>query len=588
MAKSTQTHPTSRPLAWFVRVAWLGPAALAALFIAVLGGLLWLMQDHALQKDRSDLVGSVRTARESIAQRLAASRDYLTILAEDLARDPANAAACRQRLRQYMADHPELVNVVFVDREATTRWTVPDDVAGKTVGLPLACPRSQSGHESARRTRRPVYSATHISLQGEPVFDLNVPIVREGDFGGTFVGVYSYDRVLRHMLQREILQEHQVSLVNGDGRVIVGLPTVSDVDERLIETAPLDPPGHHVSLRLARYGAGFWGLGLTLLALLCVGLVIGMAWGMWSLNRHIARRAGAEASLRQARDELAQRVRERTADLEDANAKLQQEMAERERAEERARQHQEQLAHVARVSTMGEMAAGLAHELNQPLGAIATFAEGAVRLIEAGTPDLDDLHGAMDEMSEQAKRAGRIIQRLRQFVSKSVPQKLAGDIRRLTTEVVDLLAMDIRQNQVELRLEVPQRLPAVLVDRIQIQQVLLNLMRNAIEAMGKTDAAARRLRVRAAPPANGMIEVAVSDTGPACPPEVLPKIFDAFYTTKDSGIGMGLSISRSIVEAHGGRLWTTRNADRGLTFRFTLPIAKEQRSESSQDPPRLR
>jgi signal transduction histidine kinase len=179
----------------------------------------------------------------------------------------------------------------------------------------------------------------------------------------------------------------------------------------------------------------------------------------------------------------------------------------------------------------------------------------------------------MDQVSDQARRAGRIIQRLRAFVSKSAPQKSPGDVRRLAAEVVDLLAMDIRQNQIDFSLDIPEALPAVLVDRIQVQQVVLNLMRNAIEAMEKTDPASRRLTVRASPPDNGMIEVAVVDSGTACPPEALTRVFDAFYTTKDAGIGMGLSISRSIVEAHGGELWAEPNAEAGLTFRFTLPIA---------------
>ena len=182
----------------------------------------------------------------------------------------------------------------------------------------------------------------------------------------------------------------------------------------------------------------------------------------------------------------------------------------------------------------------------------------------------------MDDVSEQAKRAGRIIHRLRAFVAKSAPRRGPANIRVLCREVGDLLAMDIRQNQVEFRLEVPEDLPAVSVDRVQIQQVILNLMRNAIEAMAGDAAHRRCLKVHGAVAAGSMIEIAVSDTGPACQPEVLDRLFEAFYTTKDAGIGMGLSISRSIVEAHQGRLWAERNPDRGLTFRLALPAVEEQ------------
>ena len=234
MSHSTPDTPGARTLGWSVRAAWLVPGALATMFLAILGGLLWLMQDRALQRDRADLTGSVHTAQESIHKRLGASCDYLTMLAEDLARDPASAGLCRKRLSQYMADHPELVSVTYVDAGETARWTVPDEAASETVGLPPACPQSRLGYQSARRTGEPAYSRPHTSLQGEPAFDVNVPVVRGEEFGGTFAGVFSCERVLRHILQREILQEHQACLIDPSGRVIAGLPAASQVDERLV------------------------------------------------------------------------------------------------------------------------------------------------------------------------------------------------------------------------------------------------------------------------------------------------------------------------------------------------------------------
>ena len=582
MSEEHDPEATGTAPGWFVRLAWSAPAALAVLFIAVLGGLLWLMHNRALENDRTDLVSSANAARESVRLRLRGTKAYLGMLGQDMARGMASEELLRKRLDQYLADHPELVSVLHVDSEGTVAWTVPRDADRKRLGLPLADPDSRLGFGTARQTRRAVYSGPHTSIRGRPAFSVMVPVFREEKFLGAFVGVYSCERLLRHMLQREIIHNHHVSLLGHDGGVIVALPTASPVDERLVRTVGLDPPGCGISLQLGRYGAGFWGVGLTLLTLLCVGLVVGMAWGMWSLNRHIARRARAEDSLRRMRDELAQRVRQRTSDLEDANAKLQDEMAERQRAEQQARLRLEELAHVARVSTMGEMAAGVAHELNQPLTAISAFAEGAVRLIEAGSANSDNLHAAMTEVSDQAKRAGRIIHRLRAFVSNGALRKDPCDIRQLVAEVVDLVIMDIRHDQIEFRMDFPPELPTVPADRIQIQQVLLNLMRNAIEAMANPPVDNRRLAVSGAVAADGMIEVAVSDTGPACPPEQISKVFDAFFTTKESGIGMGLSISRSIVEAHGGRLWAEPNDDRGLTFRFTLPTTDEDTHDPDQ------
>ena len=569
-------------LAGAIGGAWFGPGVLAGLFVVVLGGLLWVNQAKSLAVNRADLAACAGTAKEIIHQRLDAGRDYLLMLADDMARDAVTEEVFRERLARYMADHAELVSVVYVDAGGIARWAAPAPVGPKTIGLPLACPQSKQGHIAAARTGRCVYSAAHISLQGEPAFDLNVPIRRDDGFGGTLVGVYSCQRILR-LLHREIIQKHKVSLVDRDGNVILPLPSAAHVDERLTAVAAVDPPGQGLSLRLDRYGKAFWGLGTSLLTLLYVGLVVGMSWGMWSLKRQIARRTRAEASLRETRDQLAQRVRERTADLERANRMLQQEMVERQRAEEGARQRQEELAHVARVSTMGEMAAGLAHELNQPLGAIASFAEGGIRLIESGQDRPEALHAALTEVSGQADRAGRIIHRLRSFVAKGEPQKAPCALRRLAEEVTDLVAMDIRQEQIDFRLDVPETLPTILADGIQVQQVLLNLIRNAVEALQQVGPEGRTLTVSAGVDGDGFVRVAVADTGRGCDAGELARICEAFYTTKQGGIGMGLSISRSIVQAHGGRLWAGPNRPRGLVVSFTIPTAAAAEKETPHD-----
>ena len=577
----SEQPPASAPNAhaWrLLRTSWFGPAVLAGLFVVILGGLLWLMQARVLDSNRRDLHNSINSARESIRQHLQADESYFREITDGIAQRTINKELFHKQLSEYMADHPELTSLVYIDAEGIGKWAVPDGHAVTPDGQPLACPLSRQGFAEARKTRQVHYSKPHMSLLGEPAFDVNIPIFREDEFLGTFVVVYSCRRLVRHMLHREILQGHRVSLVDDRDNVIVSLPAVERIDERLIDTVDIVPPGQGLRLRLGRYGAGFWGLGIALLTLLCVALVVGMAWGMWSLNRHIARRAVAEESLRQARNELAERVLERTADLERANVQLQKEMRDRRLAEERARQRQDELAHVARVSTMGEMAAGLAHEINQPLGAISSFAEGSLRLIESGTPDLGLLGEALGEVADQARRAGRIIRRLRTFVAKGKPQKSICNMRALTEEVVDLIAMDIRHEKILFRLDISESVPPVSADLVQIQQVVLNLMRNAIEAMTSVEADDRELVVGASVLEN-MVVVAVSDSGPPCSATDLSKIFDAFYTTKESGIGMGLSISRSIVQAHGGRIWATPNAEAGLTVRFSLPLAHGDQEE---------
>jgi len=554
---------------------------LAALFITAGGGVLWLVHDHALETERTDLLRSADAGRESIRRHFNAGRDYINGLSKEIAAGGLSREQFGDRVSQYAADHPALVSVMYVDSDAVVRWQAPREPGTPAESGQLTIPEVRKACQQARQSRQVVYGAACVTVRGEPVVVACMPVFKDNEFLGTLVGAYSCEHILRQMLHREVIQQHQAGLVDARGRTIVHLHTVARVDDRLTAVAPLDPPGHGISLRLARYGAGFWGVGLTLLTLLCAGLVLGMAWGMWLLNTHIARRARTTESLRKTRDELAQRVSERTRDLELANTQLQKEMQDRQEAERQARQRLGELAHVARVTTLGEMAAGLAHELNQPLGAIASYSGGSIRLMDSGAPDPDQLRHALGEIGDQARRAGRIIHRLRTFVATGQPQRAPNDVRQLITEVVDLVAMDIRQEQIEFKLDIPPDLPPALADGIQVQQVVLNLMRNAIEAMADVPPDQRRLGVRARIDDKNRILVAVSDTGPECTDDTLSRIFDAFYTTKDSGLGMGLSITRSIVEAHGGKLWATRNQDQeqGLVLQFTLPIAEEDGDE---------
>ena len=556
---------------------WFAPAVLSMLFVGLLTLLLWVIQAQALQTDQTNVTCAIRTAQENICQRLHAVRDHLVTLAEDMARDTITQDIFTQRLAHHMEENPEFVSAMYVDADGTACWAVPTQWEEKVLGRPLACARSLEGCREAKRTGSPVYSDIHISLEKEPAIDLSIPMYAQGKFVGSIVAVYSCQRMLSSLISHEINQEYRASIVDAQGNTIVALPAVSRMDERLFAKAAMNPPGNGVCLRLDRYGSGFWGTGIMLLVALCVGLAFGMSWGMWSLKRQIARRVETQRLLSEAHDGLAERVRERTADLEAANQRLQREMVERERAEEEARQHQEELAHVNRVSTMGEMATGLAHELNQPLGAIASFADGSLQLMELNKATPEILRTALTEVSEQARRAGLIIHRLRSFVATGEPKRERHQLKPLAEELVELVATDFRQQQVEFHLDVPESLPEVLVDGIQTQQVLLNLIRNAIEALQQRDCDHRRIDLVARSGDSGMVAVSVSDTGPGCAPESVTILFEAFFTTKKSGIGMGLSISRSIVEAHGGTIWAADRPSGGLTVQFTIPMANGER-----------
>ena len=251
-------------------------------------------------------------------------------------------------------------------------------------------------------------------------------------------------------------------------------------------------------------------------------------------------------------------------------------ITERKRAEEQAQKHLAELAHVARVGMIVEMGAGIAHEINQPLTAIVNYAESCADLVRSGTADPDELCESLDKVSAQAVRAGQIIRRLRRLVRKGDAVRSTTDINDLLRETAALLGAETRLIGAAVRLELSDDVSVLLCDSVQIQQVILNLIQNALDAMSAVARDARHLDIRSRLTADGAVEIAVSDTGPGFPEGVGEKVFDAFFTTKEKGLGMGLSISRSILEDHGGRLWVTPNADRGVTFRMRLPLSKRE------------
>lgn len=249
-------------------------------------------------------------------------------------------------------------------------------------------------------------------------------------------------------------------------------------------------------------------------------------------------------------------------------------MTERRQAEERMRQHQLELAHVARLTNMGEMASGLAHEINQPLAAIANYTRGCVRLLKAGDAQPGQLLEVMERVAVQAERAGEIIRQMRAFIRKDQSAVQEVDLNLAVRELFGFVGPELRRAEVALVLDLDERVPRVLGQPIQIEQVLLNLVRNAIEAM-EEGTRERCLRVSSRV-IGGVAEVAVADTGPGLDGELMQKLFEPFVTTKAQGMGLGLSISRGIIEAHGGRMVVESRSGEGAVFRFTLPLHENQ------------
>jgi signal transduction histidine kinase len=251
-------------------------------------------------------------------------------------------------------------------------------------------------------------------------------------------------------------------------------------------------------------------------------------------------------------------------------------MTERKRTEEereRLRQLEADLAHINRVNMMGELAAALAHEIKQPIAASITSANACLRWLARDPPDLERARAAAARIEQDGNRAADVINRLRSFYKKgSAPKREIVDIGTIILEMAALLKTEAIRHSVTIHSAVDPDTPKILVDRVQLQQVFMNLMLNAIEAMKDTRGA---LTITARPNSQGQIIVSISDTGIGLPQGSTEQIFDAFHTTKPEGTGMGLAITRSIVESHGGRVWATANQGAGATFHFTLPIEAE-------------
>jgi PAS domain S-box-containing protein len=244
------------------------------------------------------------------------------------------------------------------------------------------------------------------------------------------------------------------------------------------------------------------------------------------------------------------------------------------RAEQNLRQAQAELAHMSRVTTLGELTASIAHEVNQPIAGVVSNAEAAMRWLGAKPPNLDQAREVLGHVVKDGMRAGDVIHRIRALIKKAPARMARVDVNETTLDVIALTRSELLRHGVSLETQLATGLPPVEGDRIQLQQVILNLILNAVEAISGIDEGPREMRISTAREASNDVLVSVRDLGPGLDPQNADRLFEAFYTTKPDGLGMGLAICRSIIEAHGGRLWATENEPRGAVFQFTLPLER--------------
>src|SRR5215471_1347355 len=246
-------------------------------------------------------------------------------------------------------------------------------------------------------------------------------------------------------------------------------------------------------------------------------------------------------------------------------------LTDRKRAERAYTEVQMELAHANRVAAMGQLSASIAHEISQPLGAVLSYANAASHWLAAQPPNLEEVHRDLGFIVESGVRASEVIDRIRALVKKAPPRKNRLEINEAILQVIALAQDEMANNGISVRTQLAEALPAIQGDRVQLQQVILNLLINAIEAMSGMSGGPRELLISAAKTDSEGVLIAVRDSGPGLAPESVDRLFESFYTTKPNGLGIGLSVCRSIIEAHGGRLWATANAPHGAVFQFTLP-----------------
>jgi two-component system sensor kinase FixL len=286
-------------------------------------------------------------------------------------------------------------------------------------------------------------------------------------------------------------------------------------------------------------------------------------------NRSKTRQAHNIAALQHRLSELERRIHEQEAADQSLQVAVEELAAELKQAESAPALPPDQV-HLNRLSQLGEMAASLAHQLNQPLTAITTYSRACLRMLRSDAPDSEALTRALERVVVQAEHAAAFVRCLRQFLAHRKPQRAPVDVNELVRDVIFLCEPELIADSVTLDLRLAERLPRLALDRMQIEQVLLNLIRNALDAM-KHSPPRRQLTLRTALK-RGEVEVSVGDTGPGLPHDLRENLFQPFRTTKPHGLGLGLTISRSLVEAHQGRLWAKPNAECGTTFVFVLPM----------------
>jgi signal transduction histidine kinase len=490
----------------------------------------------------------------------------------------------------YEANQEQVLAITRLDEHGVIRYNFPQN---DSVGMDLS---RQPHVRELLRDHQPVVSDVFKSVEGLDAVALHVPVFKESEFKGSVGILINFQSLANRYLDViKIGKTGYAWVISRDGTIlytpvtgfagksvfaiIKDSPSLKVVVDQMLQGRQgvaqytFDRIGDQTVGPTTKYavympvlaGNTFWSVAVVsaeqdvlsglntfrnkLFIVIAAFFILGMVFSTlgakaWLIVKEEEKRQQAEAHLRESEVQLHQQRKE--------------------------------LAHLSRVTMLGELSGSMAHELNQPLTAILSNAQAAQRFLARDDADLNEVRDILQDIVEQDQRAGEIIRRLRLLLKKGVVQQLPLDLNDVVQEVLKLIRSDLVNQSIAVQTVLAPDLPPVKGDRVQLQQVLLNLVMNACDAMTGNPSAERRLTVRTERCADGSVRVSVSDCGTGVAPEKLDQIFEPFYSTKPHGLGLGLSVCRTIIGAHGGKLWAVNDPARGAVFYFTIPALKEK------------
>ncbi|MBW7860267.1 MAG: PAS domain S-box protein [Rhodocyclaceae bacterium] len=649
-APSTATNPTT----W---QSWL-PFMVLALFVVLIGVLVWLTRAHDEESQRATLISDVLWMEQNLQFHLDRNATQLAQLGPELV-VPEISPQTDAKLRQLLRAGSGLARIIWLDRNGTVLGALPPLSDDHLIGESLGAVPAQSIFRLARSMGRPVYGPVYEIAGGAHQFEVHVPTFTDAGLLGVTVGVYSLQDLVLRELPWWFSERYRVSVLDAEGREIAAKSKVAPLSDRQSYTMAFDPPGHGLLVQITAYrGEIRWIPVLLVASIVLLGSII--VWTIIQLRLQLARRLAAEQALRgetqfrkamedslltglRARDldgrityvnpafcrmvgysaeELIGKLPpmpywdpdhiDRTQEVHDmilagegpsegVELRLRRksgeqidtlifeaplidaegrhtgwmgsmlDITEQKRTRELARQQDERLQATSRLITMGEMASTLAHELNQPLAAISSYNTGCLNCLADGTADPEELREIHEKLGRQARRAGEIIRRVHDFVRRSEPKREPLDVNAIIRDAVGLMEADTRKRRMRIRIDLAPRLPEIAADPVMIEQTIVNLVRNGMDAMEDNPRERRTVQIMSGEE-GGQVIVRIADQGKGIEPDTARRLFEPFFSTKQEGMGMGLNICRSIAELHHGRLGFEANPDGGTIFVLSLPI----------------